>query len=136
MDEGVWTDFYDYDDPSGFQNTGNFCIKVLSNGDTGVGIDSGYESNTGNNLGSYPNPFTNQTKLTFNASVSSMAHLRITNVMGQVVWSKEVNVNAGENIVTWDGISNKGNDVQSGLYIVELFISNELQATTKLLKSK
>ena len=136
MDEGVWTDFYDYDDPSGFQNTGNFCIKVLSNGDTGVGIDSDYESNTGNNLGSYPNPFTNQTKLTFNASVSSMAHLRITNVMGQVVWSKEVNVNAGENIVTWDGISNKGNDVQSGLYIVELFISNELQATTKLLKSK
>ncbi|MDP8268148.1 MAG: lectin like domain-containing protein [Candidatus Tenebribacter davisii] len=25
-----WLDFYDYNDPSGFQNTGNFCIKVLS----------------------------------------------------------------------------------------------------------
>ncbi len=25
-----WLDFYDYDDPSGFQNTGNFCIKALS----------------------------------------------------------------------------------------------------------
>ncbi len=27
-----WLDFYDYDDPSGFQNTGNFCIKALSTG--------------------------------------------------------------------------------------------------------
>jgi len=25
-----WTDFYDYLDPSGFQNTGNFCIKALA----------------------------------------------------------------------------------------------------------
>ena len=24
-----WSDFYDYVDPSGFQNTGNFCIKAL-----------------------------------------------------------------------------------------------------------
>lgn len=28
--DGEWLDFYDYDDPSGFLNTGNFCIKVLS----------------------------------------------------------------------------------------------------------
>ncbi len=25
-----WHDFYDYNDPSGFQNTGNFCVKALS----------------------------------------------------------------------------------------------------------
>ncbi len=25
-----WFDFYDYNDPSGFQNTGNFCIKALT----------------------------------------------------------------------------------------------------------
>ena len=25
-----WTDFYYYNDPSGFQNTGNFCIKALT----------------------------------------------------------------------------------------------------------
>jgi len=31
-----WLDFYDYNDPSGFQNTGNFCIKALSvNGTAG-----------------------------------------------------------------------------------------------------
>jgi len=26
-----WIDFYNYDDPSGFQNSGNFCIKALTN---------------------------------------------------------------------------------------------------------
>ncbi|MCF7857706.1 MAG: T9SS type A sorting domain-containing protein [Candidatus Cloacimonetes bacterium] len=25
-----WLDFYDYNDPSGYQNTGNFCIKALT----------------------------------------------------------------------------------------------------------
>ena len=26
----TWFDFYNYDDPSGFQHTGNFCVKVLA----------------------------------------------------------------------------------------------------------
>lgn len=26
-----WLDFYNYDDPSGFDNTGNFCLKALTN---------------------------------------------------------------------------------------------------------
>ncbi len=30
MDGGTWLDFYDYDDPSGFLHTGNFCIKGLA----------------------------------------------------------------------------------------------------------
>jgi len=34
---GQWLDFYDYDDPSGFQNTGNFCVKVLA-GVTGMKV--------------------------------------------------------------------------------------------------
>jgi C1A family cysteine protease len=28
-ENGVWRDFYNYNDPSGFQHTGNFCIKGL-----------------------------------------------------------------------------------------------------------
>ncbi len=27
---GEWFDFYNYDDPSGFQHTGNFCMKALA----------------------------------------------------------------------------------------------------------
>jgi len=39
---GKWVDFYDYDDPSGFQNTGNFCIKVLTD-DGQVSVPSSYD---------------------------------------------------------------------------------------------
>ncbi len=28
-----WNDFYDYNDPSGYQNTGNFCVKALADDD-------------------------------------------------------------------------------------------------------
>ncbi len=30
FENGVWTDLYNYDDPSTFDNTGNFCIKALA----------------------------------------------------------------------------------------------------------
>ena len=40
-ENGVWKDFYNYNDPSGFQNTGNFCIKALANTNPGTGIDDG-----------------------------------------------------------------------------------------------
>lgn len=33
---GNWLDFYDYDDPSGYQHTGNFCVKGLT---TITGLD-------------------------------------------------------------------------------------------------
>ena len=38
--DGEWFDFYYYDDPSGFQNTGNFCVKVLA-GMTGMNVTPG-----------------------------------------------------------------------------------------------
>jgi len=38
-----WLDFYYYNDPSGFQNTGNFCIKALT-------VDSGSGTNPPQNL--------------------------------------------------------------------------------------
>lgn len=37
LQNGEWLDFYNYDDPSGFLHTGNFCIKVLA-GATGMKV--------------------------------------------------------------------------------------------------
>jgi hypothetical protein len=34
---GQWQDFYFYEDPSGYQNTGNFCVKVMA-GMTGMKV--------------------------------------------------------------------------------------------------
>lgn len=41
-ENGKWLDFYNYNDPSGFQNTGNFCIKALTD-DGQVSVPSSYD---------------------------------------------------------------------------------------------
>jgi len=38
-DGGLWKDFYDYNDPSGYEHTGNFCIKGLAK--TAYGLKTG-----------------------------------------------------------------------------------------------
>lgn len=52
LDGATWRDFYDYVDPSGFQNTGNFCIKGLTVTTYGMSMD-GYniDDSSGNNNG-------------------------------------------------------------------------------------
>ena len=51
-DGGTWTDFYNYNDPSGFQNSGNFCIKGLSVTTYSIKLGSIQISDpTGNNNG-------------------------------------------------------------------------------------
>ncbi len=51
-ENGSWLDFYNYDDPSGFQHTGNFCIKGLAKIAYGMKIKSiEIQDPTGNNNG-------------------------------------------------------------------------------------
>ncbi len=51
-ENGTWHDFYNYDDPSGFQHTGNFCIKGLAKVAYGMNIKSiEIQDPTGNNNG-------------------------------------------------------------------------------------
>jgi len=45
FENGTWHDFYDYDDPSEFQNTGNFCMKALSiNGASGTNPPQNFDA--------------------------------------------------------------------------------------------
>ncbi|HNS17895.1 MAG TPA: lectin like domain-containing protein [Bacteroidales bacterium] len=56
--DGQWIDFYDYDDPSGFLHTGNFCVKALT-------VASGLEVTPEENFkprGSMGGPFTPSSK--------------------------------------------------------------------------
>jgi len=46
----------------------------------------------------YPNPFTKETAIQFNASVNENMKLSIYNSLGQVVYNEDLTVNKGENI--------------------------------------
>ncbi len=48
-ENNIWKDFYDYSDPSGFQNTGNFCVKGLTKPGTPVDLGAVFSVLDGGN---------------------------------------------------------------------------------------
>ncbi|HES59874.1 MAG TPA: T9SS type A sorting domain-containing protein, partial [Caldithrix sp.] len=88
----------------------------------------------------YPNPFNPAATIPFNFPVKMISEsakkLTIYNTLGQVVKEYTLsNLKAGLNTVTWNGRSNEGNQVASGLYFAVLQVSN-LRQSTKLLLLK
>jgi len=72
-------------------------------------------------LGNYPNPFNPSTTIRYTLSNDASVSIRVYNMLGQEVatlvdgFQKE-----GEQSVVWDGTSNFGQTVASGLYIYRL----------------
>lgn len=88
----------------------------------------------------YPNPFNPAVTIPFNIPVKMVGEqvkiLTIYNILGQVI--KEyilLNVKAGLNTVIWNGRSDDGRPVTSGLYFAVLQVSN-LRHSSKLLLLK
>jgi len=123
-----WVDFYDYDDPSGYLNTGNFCIKGLST------ILTGINSNILNqNLFSLsqnaPNPFTSSTIISYIIPCETKVVLSVYNLAGQ-----KVNIivdqfeGAGTKSVSWNGTNESGQRLDPGVYIYRLQVGNKVQS--------
>lgn len=72
-------------------------------------------------LGAYPNPFNPHTTIRFHLPESQPARLRIFDVTGREVWSRELAAGApGWREVRWDGRNREGNSVASGVYFAHL----------------
>lgn len=136
MDGGAWLDFYNYDDPSGFQNTGNFCIKALAVTDTLVGIstiDRGMQNSIILAQNS-PNPFSKNTRIEYFIPERSQVTIRIYNISGQLVYTLLNKVqNAGINSINWNATNENGNKVDPGLYIYRIESNGETQSRRMLL---
>ncbi len=66
----------------------------------------------------YPNPFNSATTIEFSIPEDSMVDLCIYNILGQQVRSLvSEKLAAGNHIVRWDGRSESGNNVGSGVYV-------------------
>lgn len=80
----------------------------------------------------YPNPFNNETRIPFYLSKAADVKLEIFNVLGQRV---KTLINGrrdpGENVIAWDGRSEGGYRVSSGIYFYRL--SGEGQNTARKL---
>jgi hypothetical protein len=76
-------------------------------------------------LSNYPNPFNPKTTISFNLGAPSQVRLTVYNVLGQEVATLiDEYLGAGEHIVDWDGTSQGGSSVGSGVYFYRLETEN------------
>ncbi|MBC8320262.1 MAG: choice-of-anchor D domain-containing protein [Bacteroidetes bacterium] len=69
----------------------------------------------------YPNPFTNQTTITYNLEEDSFVSLRIIDLSGAVVKALVNNyMTSGQHFVTWDGRNAFGQELPAGFYVYEI----------------
>ncbi len=112
----VWVRFWEF----GNDNNGTFKICVW---------DGIYTSNSNNNfnigVSIYPNPFTESTTLTITGGQMGNHELQLFNVFGQEVHPEIVRTSSGF-------VLQKGNDIQSGIYMYHIIMNGTHIHTGKL----
>ena len=77
----------------------------------------------------YPNPFNIETTIKFDLPNASEVSFEIFNILGQVVYNVTNRYSAGSHTIYWDGSSNSGQTVGSGVYYYRItagdFISSK-----------
>jgi hypothetical protein len=71
-----------------------------------------------------PNPFCSMATVHFTMPMSGPVHLTVHDVAGRLVATliARTEVDAGEHHIPWNGMSNQGNRLQSGIYYVRLVL--------------
>jgi len=77
----------------------------------------------------YPNPFNNDFTLSFSANKTAPATLKLMNSTGQLVFSKTISVNKGNNSILVNGLPS----IKPGIYYMSVF-NEELNFNSKLQK--
>jgi C1A family cysteine protease len=129
-----WTDFYYYDDPSGYQNTGNFCIKALACGDAWVGTGNEKYMDCGILFDCYPNPVTHSTTIRFSLSRPASGSVTITNILGQEMDSYDlIHQHPGEHSYVLNINSKNSGHFKKGIYFYSLIIENRIVSVKKMI---
>jgi len=123
-----WEDFYDYDDPSGYQHTGNFCMKALTLADP-VGVEE-QDGTTGFELKqNAPNPFRANTNIHYTLEENAVVQLYIFDINGRMV-KKLVDgqQQAGEHNIIWEA-----GKAENGVYIYKLIVNGKASSNRMIL---
>lgn len=82
----------------------------------------------------YPMPFDEEVKISYYSEGGNAARLRIYNTAGQQIYIADDVTAAGQNAFVWNGVSNTGNKLKSGVYMYTLELDNNIVVKSKLLK--
>lgn len=86
--------------------------------------------------GNHPNPFNPATQIAFTLEAGTTARLEIFNILGQRIRTLvDGSLEAGQHFVTWDGTSDQGLRVGSGIYFYRV-VANGQVATGRMLMMK
>lgn len=128
MSSKGWEDFYYYDDPSGYDNTGNFCIKAYSIRDPQTNSDNPFIPSSLSLSQNYPNPVKNSTLIWFSIPEKARVEIIIRNIHGQKTVSLVNNIlDAGKHSVSFEPGSP---GLAPGIYFYTLLVDGK-QAQTK-----
>ena len=130
-DEGTWKDFYYYDDNSGFENTGNICIKAIAIHNPSTGTESAKTDSYEIFDRNYPNPFVIETNISYTLHKDAFIKLSVCSIDGKLIETLvNQQQNIGEHVVTW----NAEHSAKPGVYIYKLWLDGKLISVKKMLK--
>ena len=112
-------------------------IHKLSVSTASLELMSNYIPNSIKLKPNYPNPFNPITNIPVVINNTGEVLVNVYDSNGAFV--KEVFkgiLNSGEFSFQWDGISQNGNEMSSGLYFCKLILNNEIVASTKMILLK
>jgi len=78
------------------------------------------------NLSIFPNPFSSKINFSFYTENQETIDLKIYSISGQLVYQNKGISNAGNNTMSWDGISNLGTKMAKGIYFYEITSGREI----------
>lgn len=128
-----WLDFYNYDDPSGYQNTGNFCIKALAVDNPNMGQNDNINP-YGNIIlkQNEPNPFSGQTTIRFILPGEMFVKLEVYDLSGKHIQTIfEGMESAGEKLIRWDANAIEG--TKQGIYFLRMTAGNKVYTRKMIL---
>ncbi len=72
----------------------------------------------------YPNPFNPSTTISFYTPTNGHVLLQVYNIAGQIVKTLlDEDITAGQNVVQWDGRTDNGDEIASGMYLYRISVN-------------
>ena len=82
----------------------------------------------------YPNPFTDLLNIETRTSENVDLTMNIYSISGIRVYSEMIHYHSGEHLIRWDGMTSAGEELPSGVYILNLSAKG-LSQSIRILKS-